>query len=242
MNGLVLGIVPARGGSRGVPQKNLKPLAGKPLLAYAAEVAAASGVFDRVVLSTDDEAIAALGRSVGLDVPFMRPPSLAQDDTPMLPVLLHAITSVEQDGFKPDFVILLQPTSPLRLPVHIRQAATLLQDTGCDSVVSVTKLPSHCSPDYVMKIKDGRLSNFLPEGVRVTRRQEARPAYVRDGTVYAFRRDLAMNDHTIYGADCRALIVPPEESLSIDTEEDWMLAERRLTALQSGATAPSPPR
>lgn len=232
MNGLVLGIVPARGGSKGMPGKNLKPLAGKPLLAYTAEVANISGVLDRIILSTDDEAIADLGRSVGLEVPFIRPADLAQDDTPMLPVLVHAITWMEQAGFQPDYIILLQPTSPLRRPSHIKQAVTILRDTGCDSVVSVTKLPAHCSPDYVMKIEDGKLSNFLPGSQRISRRQDTRPAYVRDGTAYAFRRDLVMKHNTIYGTDCRPLIIPSEESLSIDTPADWASAERRLISLR----------
>ncbi|HET9270820.1 MAG TPA: acylneuraminate cytidylyltransferase family protein, partial [Vicinamibacterales bacterium] len=109
----VLGIVPARGGSKGVPDKNLRPLAGRTLLDYAGAAARESGAVDRIVLSTDSEAIAAAGRAAGLEVPFMRPESLAQDDTPMLPVIVHALDALKQSGWVPDYVALLQPTSPL---------------------------------------------------------------------------------------------------------------------------------
>lgn len=224
----VLGLIPAREGSKGVPGKNTRLLAGRPLLDYTARAAIESGVLDRVVLSTDSAAIAECGRRAGLEVPFMRPAVLAGDDTPMLSVIEHALGELDQHGWHADVVVLLQPTSPLRTAEHIRSAVELLRTTGADSVVGVVPLPLHLSPDYVMRIEDGRLKPFLPDGARVIRRQDARPAYVRDGTVYAFRTDTLRRFGSIYGDDCRPLPIDPAESLSIDTPADWIAAERAL--------------
>ena len=225
---LVLGLVPARGGSKGVPDKNVKPLAGHSLLDYTARAARGSGVIDRIVLSTDSPEIAEAGRRAGLEVPFMRPATLAADETPMVPVIVHALAELSRQGWSPEIVVLLQPTSPLRRPDHIHAAVKLLRDTGADSVVTVVEIPRHLSPDYVMRIDAGRLRTFLPDGERVTRRQDARPAYSRDGTVYAFRRSTIEKSGGIYGEDCRPLVVDPSDSLSIDSPADWDEAERLL--------------
>ena len=225
---LVLALIPARGGSKGLPDKNLKPLVGQSLIGRAAAAARDSGVVDRIVLSTDSAEIAEEGRRCGIEVPFMRPPALAADDTPMLPVILHAIESLEALGWLPAMVLLLQPTSPLRQPSHLRDAVNHLQESGADSVVSVVEVPRHLSPDYVMRLEQGELKPFLPEGERVTRRQDARVAYVRDGTVYAFWTDTLTVHGNIYGAHCLPLIVPAEESVTIDAPADWAAAERLL--------------
>jgi CMP-N,N'-diacetyllegionaminic acid synthase len=225
---LVLGLVPARGGSKGVPGKNVRPLAGHTLLEYTARAARESGVLDRVILSTDSIEIADAGRRAGLEVPFMRPTALAADDTPMVPVIEHALAETARHGWSPDIIVLLQPTSPLRRPDHIRDAVNLLRETKADSVVTVVEVPRHLSPDYVMRIDEGRLKPFLPDGARVTRRQDARPAYSRDGTVYAFRRATIETFGGIYGDDCRPLLIDASDSLSIDTLDDWNEAERRL--------------
>jgi len=225
----VLGLVPARGGSKGVPGKNVRPLAGHTLLEYTARAARESGVLDRIILSTDSPEIAEAGRLAGLEVPFMRPATLAADDTPMVPVVEHALTEVSRHDCSPDIVVLLQPTSPLRRPDHIRDAVSMLRDTGADSVVTVVELPRQLSPDYVMRIEGGRLKAFLPDGARITRRQDARPAYSRDGTVYAFRRSTIERTGGIYGEDCRPLLIDARDSLSIDSPADWDEAERLLT-------------
>ena len=227
---LVLGLVPARGGSKGVPGKNVRPLAGRTLLEYTARAARESGVIDRVVLSTDSADIADAGRRAGLEVPFMRPVSLAADDTPMVPVIMHALSEIERYGWSPDIIVLLQPTSPLRRPQHVRDAVNALRESTADSVVTVVEVPRHLSPDYVMRIDDGRLQPFLPEGTGITRRQDARPAYSRDGTVYAFRRSTLERFGGIYGDDCRPLLIDANESLSIDSPADWDAAERALAA------------
>jgi CMP-N-acetylneuraminic acid synthetase len=224
----VLAVVPARAGSKGIPGKNVRPLAGRPLLAYAAEAIRESGVVDRAVLSTDSEEIRALGRELGLETPFLRPAELGRDDAPMQPVAEHAVAALEAEGWSPELVLVVQPTAPLRRGEHLRRAVELLRESGADSVVSVVPIPPHLSPDYAMRVDEGRLVPFLPEGAEVRRRQDARPAYSRDGTVYAVRRDVLVEQHDLYGGDCRPLVLSPEESINVDTPADWEEAERRM--------------
>lgn len=226
----VLGLVPARGGSKGVPGKNVRPLAGRTLLEYTARAARDSGVIDRLVLSTDSQEIADAGRRAGLEVPFLRPAALAADETPMLPVIRHALEALAADSWHAEIVVLLQPTSPLRRAEHIGDAVQRLRETNADSVVTVVEVPRHLSPDYVMKIEDGRLRHFLPEGARLTRRQDARPAYAREGTVYACWARTIERTGSLYGDDCRPLVIDSRDSLSIDTPADWEAAERMLAA------------
>ena len=228
----VLALVPARGGSKGIPDKNIRPLAGRTLLEYAARVSEESGMVDRIILSTDSERIAEEGRRVGLEVPFLRPSELAQDNTPMLPVIEHAVDFVAREGWDTEIIVLLQPTSPLRTPAHIRAAVQELRDSGSDSVVTVVELPRHLSPDYVMRVDAGLLVPFLPEGTHITRRQDARPAFVRDGTAYVFWARTLREARSIYGRTCRPLVIPAEESITIDSPDDWLNAERRIAAVR----------
>ena len=228
----VLGLVPARGGSKGVPGKNVKPLAGHSLLDYTARAARESGVIDRMILSTESPEIADAGRRAGLDVPFMRPATLAADDTPMVPVIVHALAELSRQGWSPEIVVLLQPTSPLRRPDHIRDAVNLLKRTKADSVVTVVELPRDHSPDYLMRIDGDRLRPFLSDGPRLTRRQDARPAYWRDGTAYVFWRSTLERFHDIYGEHCCPLILDGRDSLNIDTQDDWNEAAERLLSRQ----------
>jgi len=223
----ILGIIPARGGSKGIPGKNIRLLNGKPLIYYTVEAARASELIDRLILTTDSPEIAEIGKSLGVDAPFLRPPELAQDDTPMLPVLEHAIQHVESGGWQPEIIVLLQPTAPLRRGEHIRLAVNMLMESKCDSVVSVVEVPRHYVPDFVLKIEEGKLKPFL-DAPLVTRRQDARPAFSRDGTIYVFWRDMFFEKHTIYGDDCRPILIPDHESCNLDTMMDWQEAERML--------------
>lgn len=224
----ILGIIPARGGSKGIPGKNIRLLNGKPLIQYAVEAAQRSGLVDRLILTTDSAEIAATGRDLGIEVPFIRPPHLAQDDTPMLPVIEHTLLFVEAQGWQPDIILLLQPTAPLRQAEHIQQAIKKLVDEKCDSVVSVVEVPRHYVPDFVLRLEDGRLKPFLDTPL-VTRRQDARPAYSRDGTIYAFWRHVLINKHSIYGDDCRPILIPEEQSCNLDTVSDWQDAEKKIS-------------
>ena len=227
----VLGLIPARGGSKGIPNKNLRQLAGKTLLGYTADAARASGVIDRLVLSTDSEAIAALGRELGIEVPFMRPTELAGDEAAMLPVLQHAVAALEAEGWQPEIIVLLQPTSPLRTPAHIRDAVEMLRAEQCDSVVSVLEIPDDYAPQKALRVQDGALTYWLPEGKAITRRQELEPAYSRDGTVYAFWRATLVEQGSIYGERCLPLILPHAESMNLDSEADWARAEAHLESV-----------
>jgi CMP-N,N'-diacetyllegionaminic acid synthase len=223
-----LGVVPARGGSKGIVNKNLRLLAGRPLLAYTADAARASRRLTRVVLSTDDEAIADAGRALGLEVPFMRPSDLARDDTPMLPVLRHAVRELAQAGFNAEAVVLLQPTSPLRRGEHIDAALDLLAASGADSVVSVMEVPHQFSPVSVLEIDEGRLRP-VQDGPLILRRQDKPRVYARNGPSVLAVRVSTLEGGALYGDDCRALIMDANESLDIDTVADLDYAEFLMT-------------
>jgi CMP-N,N'-diacetyllegionaminic acid synthase len=224
-----LAIIPARGGSKGIPGKNIRVLGGKPLLAYTVEAARASGIFDRIVLTTDSEDIALIGRDLGVDVPFMRPPELAGDGTPTLPVLQHATEFMTQRDGSFDLVCTLQVTTPFRNIVSLREGYHLLRNnSAADSAVAVSQIPAHLSPDYAMKIADGLLLPFLQDGHEITRRQDARPAYTRNGQFYFTRGETLLKKNSIYGERCLPVVVPETHSVNLDTQQDWEMAELLL--------------
>lgn len=232
----VLGVITARGGSKGLPGKNLKPLAGKPLIAYTIDAAAASNALDRVILSTDDVAIAAVCRGLGCDVPFMRPAELAQDDTPHLPVIQHAVRWMDEHaGYRPDAVMILQPTSPLRAPADIAAAVSLLEQSGADSALSVSEIPAHAHPLRALRVDDtGAATLFVTgEGVRhrINRRQDLPAAWVMNGAIYICRtRVLFADAPSLYGDRVVVHRMPASRGLSIDDARDWAEAERELSA------------
>lgn len=227
----VLGVIPARGGSKGIPLKNIKLLAGKPLLQYTAETALGAKRLARIILSTEDAEIAEVGRQCGLEVPFMRPPELAQDDTPTLPVLQHAVRALEEAGECYDAICLLQPTAPLRQPQDIDSCIALMTDTNSDSVVTVLAVPAEHNPHWVY-FRDGggflRLSTG--EGEPIPRRQMLPPAFHRDGSVYVTRRDVLMQKNSLYGAKVAACLLDASRSVNMDSMEDWRKAEVILGA------------
>jgi CMP-N,N'-diacetyllegionaminic acid synthase len=221
----VLGVVPARGGSKGIPHKNLASVAGRPLLAYTADAVRASRRLTRTIVSTDDETIADSARQLGFEVPFMRPAALAEDAAPMLPVLQHADREMTARGFTADVVVLLQPTSPLRRAEHIDGAVDLLAETGADSVVSVMEVPHQFSPASVMRMDGTRLVPFM-EGELITRRQDKPRTWARNGpAVLAVRADV-LRSGSLYGTDVRPLVMTARDSLDLDTPEDleWLEA------------------
>ena len=155
----VLGLIPARGGSKSIPGKSIALLAGRPLLAYTCEAALGSRCLTRVLLSTNDEKIAQVGRACGVEVPFLRPLELARDDTPSLPVAQHAVRwLIEHEGWEPDVLVLLQPTSPLRQTHHIDAALEHMAQVNADTVVSVVEVPHRFSPYSVMWLQAGWLA------------------------------------------------------------------------------------
>jgi len=232
----VLGIITARGGSKGVPGKNMKLLAGKPLLAYTIEAARASRALDRVILSTEDEAIAAAGRALGCEVPFIRPAELSRDDTPHLPVIQHASAWMQNQGnYHSEAVMVLQPTSPLRTADDITAAIALLESGGGDSVLSVSAVPGHSHPSRTLRLDDDGFAVLFASGApvrtRINRRQDLPEAWVMNGAIYACRtRVLSGPDPSLYGDRVIAYRMPPERSISIDDWDDWAAAERALAA------------
>ncbi|MDP9341272.1 MAG: acylneuraminate cytidylyltransferase family protein [Actinomycetota bacterium] len=222
-----LAVIPARGGSKGVPRKNVRPVLGRPLLAYTVDTALASrDLFHDVVLSTDDEEIAEVGRSLGLEVPFLRPPELAGDSVPMVPVLQHAVLFVERrDGFRMDWVLLLQPTEPFRTVEDVEAAIRLAGEGGCDSVISVVQVLA-VHPILMKRIEGDRLLPYCVEEREGTRRQDYDPpAYMRNGAVYLTRRDVLMERGSVWGDVIRPMVMPPDRSVSVDSELDLKLVE-----------------
>jgi CMP-N,N'-diacetyllegionaminic acid synthase len=221
----VLGIVPARGGSKGIPGKNVRPLGGKPLLVHTAEAALAARLLSRVVLTTDDEKIAEVGRACGLEVPFLRPAELAMDDTPTLPVLQHAVTELERAGDRFDAICLLQPTSPFRRAGDIDGCIELLEKESLDAVISVLPVPSEHNPHWVYFRNDGLLRLATGEDQPIPRRQDLPPAFHRDGSVYVTRRDVLMEGNSLYGKRLGGFLAD-SRSVNLDTPADWERAER----------------
>lgn len=225
---LVLGIIPARGGSKGIPHKHLRAVGGRPLLAYTADTVLASRRLTRVIVSTDDAEIADAARALGLEVPFMRPASLAADDTPMLPVLQHAVRQLAAAGAVADVIVLLQPTSPLRQASHIDAAVELLEQTGADSVVTVVEVPHQFNPLSVMQLDDGRLTPFL-DGPAPLRRQDKPRVFARNGPAVLAVRPQVLDGGSLYGRDCRPLLMSARDSLDVDTAADLDLLDYYLT-------------
>jgi CMP-N-acetylneuraminic acid synthetase len=227
----VLGLIPARGGSKGVPRKNIKLLCGKPLIEYAAQSALASKRLSRIVLSTEDEEIRQVGKACGLDAPFLRPPELARDDTPMLPVAQHAMRWLEARGERHDALCLLQPTNPLRRPEDIDACIELLERSNADAVATVLPVPSEYNPHWVyFRTADGTLSLSTGEKAPIPRRQALPPAFHREGSVYVVRRDVLLEGNSFYGARFLGYEISPERSVNIDAPEDWELAEKLLNS------------
>jgi CMP-N,N'-diacetyllegionaminic acid synthase len=232
----VLGVIPARGGSKGIPTKNLAPLCGRPLLAYTADAVNDSKKLTRTIVSTDDERIADCARSLGLEVPFIRPSSLAADDAPMLPVLQHVISAMRADGFETDMVVLLQPTSPLRRGQHIDAAIDWLQRVRGDSVVSVVEVPHQFNPISVMRVDEGLLKPFL-EASAPTRRQDKPRLYARNGPAVLAVHARVIESGSLYGDESWPLIMTREDSIDVDSQWDLKMAEWALVARTNANSA-----
>lgn len=236
----VLGVITARGGSKGIPGKNLKLLGGRPLIAYTIDAAQQSNALDRLILSTDDAAIAEAAQALGCEVPFLRPPELARDDTPHLPVMQHAVEWLAaHDNYHPDLVLILQPTSPLRRPEHVREAVSLAQTSGADSVVGVSAVPVHHHPLRTLRVDaDGTATLFVtgePLRRRDKRRQDLPPVWAMNGAIYLFRTSTLFDpEPSLFGARSVAYVMPHSSALSIDDPDDWTEVERHLAQAITG--------
>ncbi len=230
MNGepRLLGLIPARGGSKRLPRKNLRLLGGRPLIAWTIEAALESGCLDRVIVSTDDPEIAAVACDAGAEVPFLRPAELADDRTPSLEVLLHALRTLAAEGDRYDYLVELQPTSPLRHATDIRAAVSLLKERRADAVVSVC--PTEHPPEWSNTLPpDGALRDFFRPGVRGTRSQDLPTSYRLNGAIAIFDcRRLLKTESTDMDDNGFAYVMPPERSIDIDTALDLHIAQALL--------------
>ena len=223
----ILAIIPARGGSKSVPGKNIRELNGKPLIAYTIEAAKKiEDKFHRIIVSTDDEKIGKISKDYGADVPFIRPNHLAEDKTPTYPVLQHAVHFVEkQDSINIDLIMLLQPTAPFRTTEDILNCLQLSQSSNTDSVISVVQVFSH-HPILMKKIENNRLLHFSIEEKEGTPRQLYKPpAYMRNGAIYVTKRDTLIEKNSIWGDSITPYIMPQERSHNIDDEIDFITSE-----------------
>lgn len=227
----VLGLIPARAGSKGVPGKNIRLLNSKPLLAYTVEAAFQAKSLTRVVLSTDDEEIANIGQNLGIDVPFTRPAELAQDSSPTLPVVQHALNWLEANNECYDAVCLLQPTNPLRRTQDIDCCVNLLESTGADAVISVLPIPHEHNPSWAYVRKGAHeIRLFTGEAEPIPRRQDLQAAFHRDGSLYVTRKEVIMQQNSLYGSTVVGYEMDPMFSSNIDTEDDWKRVQERIAA------------
>jgi len=218
----LLALIPARGGSKGIPGKNIRPLAGKPLIAHTIAAALQVSALERVVVSTDDPAIATVALEWGAEVPFLRPPELAADDTPGIAPVLHALEQL------PDVaqLLLLQPTSPLRSSADIEGLLAFQRTRQCPSVVSVCVSSKHPQWSYRLAAS-AELSPFLPPAPADCR-QQLEPVYALNGAMYLCDRAWLQNHGSFVGPGTLGYPMPPERSVDIDTPLDWLWAETLL--------------
>ena len=222
-----LGVIPARGGSKGLPGKNLRKLGAFSLIGQAVASAREAALLARFIVSTDSPEIAEEAGRHGAEVPFLRPAELATDQAGMLPVLQHAVRWLESSArVRPDMIVTLQPTSPFRTGVEIDATVTKVIDTGSDSAQTLSEASYH---PYFMKTLDGdRTMALFPDGHTYVRRQDAPPVYQPSGAVYVTRYATLMEQGHILGNDNRGVIMGFEPSVNIDTEWDFLLAELLL--------------
>lgn len=222
----ILAIIPVRGGSKGVPGKNIKLLDGKPLLAYTAEVAFASNLLTEVIVSTEDEQISEIAKGLGAKVPFFRPMSLAEDNTPTVDVIIHALKWYESQSVFFDAVCLLQVTCPFRTVEFLNKAIERFVEKDTDSLVSVLKVPHIYNPHWTFEEDhEGNLKNTAGDSQIISRRQELPTAYHRDGSVYITKSKVLLKEHSLYGKSIAFIESDPKSYVNIDTLADWKKAE-----------------
>jgi CMP-N-acetylneuraminic acid synthetase len=234
----VLGVITARGGSKGIPRKNIKDLCGKPLISWTIEAAKASKLLADCIVSTDDQEIADVAKAWGGRVPFMRPADLANDTAKSIPVGVHALDWLkEHEGKEFDALMFLQPTSPLRVAEDIDASIRLMDETGADSVMGMGKLVNFTTANLKRIDTDGRISSAMDEeGKDTQRRQEQKDMYKRNGAIYLTKVGF-LRDGDLFGRDSRAWVMPPERSVDIDTPLDFALAELMMKEQLAKASA-----
>lgn len=231
----ILALIPARGGSKGVPKKNIKLLAGKPLINYTIEVGLTCAEIAKLVVSTDSQEIADVSKAAGAEVPFLRPAELATDSSPSIDTVIHAVEFYAKTGYYFDAVCLLQPTSPFRTQKDIKQAIATFVEKEADSLISVRKVPHQFNPHWIFEpnIDDGFLKIATGESEIITRRQALPPAYYRDGSIYLVKTDVLLKKRSLYGERIAFFLSENSIFVNIDTMEDWNQAEAMATSMKN---------
>lgn len=223
----ILGFVPARGGSKGVPGKNIKLLHGKPLIAFTTEVALQSKLLTTVIVSSDDDRVIEVAKSLGVMVPFVRPAEISQDDSPTIDGVIHALKWFEANDIFFDAVCILQPTSPFRTVTFLDQAIDKFCSTDCDSLVSVLKVPHGYNPHWTFEVnQNGTLKIATGEAEIIGRRQDLPQAFHRDGSIYIVKSEIILEKNSLYGEKMAFIESLAERYVNIDTAADWEKAER----------------
>ncbi len=235
----MLGIITARGGSKRVPRKNIKDFLGKPLLVWSIEAGKAGGVFDRFILTTEDDEIAEVGRKAGIEVPFKRPEEFATDTSSSLDVIKHAVTWLkDNEGYSSDWIILLEPSAPGRQPFHIQEVAKLIETRGeeFDSIVGISETPGHFSPHKALIQNENGLVTRT-DGVAVRdlthRNQDVAKTYYINSNIYAFRSTNLFDQvkSSLWGARTLGYLMDSKYAIDIDTPEDWLIAEVKMKGI-----------
>jgi N-acylneuraminate cytidylyltransferase len=227
----ILAIIPARGGSKGIPGKNVKLLNGKPLIAYTIEKALQSKLLTKVIVSTDDDAIIKMAMEYGADVPFKRPAELASDEAASISVVLHAVEYFEKKGESFDAICLLQPTSPFRGKGFIDEAISKFIDIKTDALISVLPVPHELNPHWVFEPdQNGNLRIATGEKEIIKRRQDLPKAVFRDGFIYLTKTSV-IKKGSLYGKTLSSIESDPDFYINIDTMQDWLKAEEKLPTI-----------
>ena len=229
-------IIPARGGSKRLPGKNIKDFLGKPLLAWTIETAKASGVFDRIILMTDDEKIAEVGKRYGAEVPFMEPEEFGQDNVYVAEPLKYTLKRLkEEENFSPDFFMLLEPSCPGRLPRHIKEVVEIFKNSDADSIAAVSEIPTRFNSAKSLKIfGENELRHFSGTLIKdlTHQNQKIEKLYYINSAIYAFKtKNLFEENNSLWGKKVIAYMMDPKYALDIDTFEDWENAEIKTKKL-----------
>lgn len=231
MDSNIIGIIPARGGSKGIPRKNIKLLGGKPLIYYTIEAIKDSELLTDSYLSSEDEEIILLAKKYGMKT-IKRPEELSKDTTPTVPVLQHAVNFLESKIGQIDIIVLLQPTTPFRLGKDIDRAIRILQETEADSVITLKKVENE-HPARMYRLEGDKMISLWGDEYKYKRRQELPPIYLRSGDIYVMKRQTIMEQNSLEGKDSRGLVLLPERLINIDSPIDFEYAEFMLNKLES---------
>ncbi len=229
----ILAIIPARSGSKGIPNKNIKILGDKPLIQYSIDTALKCSLINKTIVSTDSQEIARIAISLGAEAPFIRPQHLAADNSPTIDTVIHTIEYLKEINIEIDTICLLQPTSPFRSMYDLEAAINHFKATKAESLISVTEVPHSYNPHWVFeKVSDNSQFLKLSSGDKeiIHRRQELPKCFIRNGSIYLTKTKTIMENKSLYGDNITWYEMEQQKSVNIDTLSDWVKAEKYLIA------------